>query len=128
MQTLVYPYVLAEAGEAVTGGAPVAPRQITLVYWFASGQPEERFAYGVRAHAEAGGRLRALIDEIAERDIAVWPLTDSDQDCAYCPYGTLCEREGVEGEPPTEWDPEGQESGDPFAIDLDLEQVAEIEF
>jgi predicted RecB family nuclease len=123
MQTMVYRYVLAEAGASVTGGEPVAPRQMALVYWFASGQPPERFAYSAQAHVEGGARLKALVREIATIQAEGWALTTDEQRCRYCAYRTLCGREGLQGgDGPPEVEPADE------ALDLELEQIAEIEF
>jgi RecB family exonuclease len=124
MQTLVYRYVLAEASAQVNDGQPLAPEQVELVYWFA-GHPQqtERFAYGASAHGAAGQRLQSLVSEIASVERGRWPLTSDQNSCRRCPYQTLCGREGrVVGLEI----PEDEVSGE--SLDLDLEQIAEIEF
>ncbi|MBN1640636.1 MAG: PD-(D/E)XK nuclease family protein [Anaerolineae bacterium] len=122
MQTLVYRWVLAEAGASVTGGESIAPRQVSLLYWFAGGRQPERFSYSAAEHAEVGARLAALVREIAALPPTEWPLTDKEAACAYCAYQTLCGREGAQGEDA----PEPARDEDVF--DVDLEQIAEIEF
>jgi hypothetical protein len=124
MQTLVYRYVLTEAGAVVNRGQRLPPEQVGLVYWFA-GRPEqtERFAYDAEAHAAAGRRIRSLVAEIAALDLATWPLTSRRQDCRRCPYQTLCEQEaGLLAQDAIEDELEAE----PW--ELDLEQIAEVEF
>ena len=124
LQTLVYRFVLVEAGEGLNEGEPVAPSQVELIYWFANfpGQTET-FSYSIEEHRLAGERLGALIAEIGETDRAEWPLTAELYRCTYCPYRTLCDREGGET-----GDPDAEIEGEQDPFDVDLEQIAEIEF
>jgi hypothetical protein len=125
-QTLVYRYVLVEAGTHLNGGQPLSPHQVALVYWFAEFPIQvERFQYSGTEHAAARGALADVIAEIDARDLGVWPLTDDLRHCRYCTYLTLCERERVNDE---EEQSEPEPEADPFDFDLDLEQIAEIEF
>jgi hypothetical protein len=125
-QTLVYRYVLTEAGTHLNDGTRIAPGQIELVYWFAAAPKHvERFAYDDAQHAEAGERLRAAICAIAACESEEWPLTQSLRRCQYCVYRTLCEREEM-AEPDGTAEPELED--DPFGFDFDLEQIAEVEF
>ncbi len=124
MQTLVYRYVLVEAGADVNEGQPLAPEQVELVYWFAD-QPQqtERFTYDAAAHAAAGRRLGSLVAEIAAQEMTDWPVTSRAEHCRHCPYQTLCGRgAGIMPEGAIE-----HESGSD-SLEFDLEQIAEIEF
>jgi CRISPR/Cas system-associated exonuclease Cas4 (RecB family) len=124
LQTVVYRYVLVEAGAELNGGEPFAPTQVELIYWFAAfPQQAERFAYDRDQHRAAGEQLCEMIDEIVELDGGEWPLTSDLSRCIYCPFGTLCGREGqVEVAEVEEAEPELD------SFDVDLEQIAEIEF
>ena len=124
-QTLVYRYVLVEAGTQLNGGVPIVPGQIEMIYWFANFPGQiERFSYDDDEHTTTENVLRALIAEIAAQDRETWPLTDEIRRCQYCAYRTLCDREKIsEGERI-----EGEAETEPFDFDLDLEQIAEIEF
>jgi len=125
LQTQVYLYVLAEASPELNDGRRLDEEQVELLYWFAERprQPE-RFTYDARAHARAGERLRAMVAEIAAVEAEEWPLAEDTRHCRFCRYQTLCGRErdpawdGIEAEIEPELDP----------ADLDLEQIAEIEF
>jgi hypothetical protein len=125
-QTLVYPYVLLEAGAHLNGGGTLAPEQIELIYWFAEfpGQVE-RFPYDGERHAAEGEALAHVIAEIEAREQETWSLTEDLRRCRYCTYPTLCERKVLEAET-DEAEPELEV--EPFDFDLDLEQIAEIEF
>ena len=124
LQTQAYLYVLVEASAEVNEGQPLAPEQVELVYWFANHpQQSQRFTYDSAAHTAAGRRLGSLIAGIAAVDAPEWALTSRTEHCRVCPYRTLCEQEGG----PV---PEGAVEPEPEAetLDLDLEQIAEIEF
>jgi len=125
LQTVVYPYVLVEAGAAFNGGQPVQPAQVTLLYWFADAPDDPlALAYDATRHAADHERLTALIGEIERRDEAVWPLADDARACKFCVYRSLCERGRVAGDlDELDEEPETEE-----LLDIDLEQVAEIAF
>ena len=124
-QTRVYRYVLVRAGAQFNHGASWRPDQVELVYWFANhpAQPE-RFPYDDAQYTEDEWTLKATIGEIASRTEQVWTLTEDLKQCRYCTYRTLCERKKVDTEEP-DWERDDEEMLD---LDIDLEQVAEIEF
>ncbi len=123
-QTCVYRYVLARAGAEINDGSPFPPEQIELIYWFANFAPQaERFSYTLQQYRADEALLTAATAEIAARTQDTWPLTEEISRCRYCTYQTLCDREPADeqvGEPDLE-----QDTG---RFDLDLEQIAEIEF
>jgi CRISPR/Cas system-associated exonuclease Cas4 (RecB family) len=130
-QTRVYRYVLVTAGSQVSADVPLAPDRVEVVYWFANypTQPE-RFPYDGAQYAEDEQMLRTTIAEIASRVEEEWTLTDDLKRCRYCAYRTLCDREKVEaGEPDWNLEQETALDADAFdPLDIDLEQIAEIEF
>lgn len=123
LQTLVYPYVLAQAGAHLYGGQAIPPEQIEMVYWFASypDQPEH-FAYDAARFQADGERLAALIGEIQAR--TVFPLTEDNARCTFCVYRSLCRR-GVKAGDVREMDSDGD---DPDDLHFDFDHIAEIEF
>jgi len=129
LQTVVYPYVLVEAGAVFNGGRSIQPEQVTMVYWFAHSPDDPlTLAYDAARHAANHERLVTLIREIAARDdenVQVWPLTDDvDRTCKFCAYRSLCERGSIAGDlDDLEEDWEFEE-----ILDIDLEQIAEIAF
>jgi CRISPR/Cas system-associated exonuclease Cas4 (RecB family) len=124
-QTRVYRYVLVKAGTQLNDQAQWKPDQVELIYWFANhpAQPE-RFPYDDAQYTEDEWALKAIIAEIASRVEKEWPLTEDLKRCRYCAYRTLCDREKVDAEEP-EWEPGDEGELD---LDIDLEQIAEIEF
>lgn len=124
-QTRVYRYVLVRAGAQINGSAQCKPDQVELIYWFANypAQPE-RFPYDDAQFTEDEWALKTIISEVAARNEIEWTLTDDLKQCRYCAYHTLCDREKVDAKEP-EWEPGDEEIPD---LDIDLEQVAEIEF
>lgn len=123
-QTQVYPFVLVEAGTLLNGGEAIAPGQVEFLYWFGKTEPRvEQFSYGEEQHGAAGEALERVVDEILAIDLPEWPLTPDAKRCTYCRYQTLCARQPVEGaEEPFEFEREVD------SFDLDMEQIAEIEF
>jgi RecB family exonuclease len=127
LQTVVYPYVLTRGGSAMNGGKPVDPATVEMIYWFPTfpAQPAT-LSYDDLCYGEDEARLAGLIGEIKDSvETGEWPEGDR---CRWCTYATFCEQtrdaadvadfEGLEGEANDELD----------AFDLDLEQVAEVEF
>lgn len=132
LQSVVYPYVLVEAGVAINGGQPVGPEQVSMIYWFADSPNDPlTLAYDAARHAADRERLLALVGEIEARcdeSLEIWPLTDDiARTCKFCVYRSLCDRGRAAGdlEELGELD-EGPDLED--ILDIDLEQVAEIAF
>ncbi len=127
LQTRVYRYLAVEAGAAFNGGRRPEPEQVEMVYWFAAhGGHTERFAYDSAQHAADRQVLAALAAEIAarrERDEAIWPLTPDREQCRFCSYRSLCER-GVKAGSLENL----EDDVESLDIEIDLEQVAEVEF
>jgi hypothetical protein len=124
LQTRVYRYLAVEAGAAFNGGRRPEPEQVEMVYWFAGhGGHTERFAYDATQHAADDEYLAGLLAEIAGRQEPIWPLTPDRRQCRFCNYRSLCER-GVKAGSLLDLE-DDVESPD---IEIDLEQVAEVEF
>jgi CRISPR/Cas system-associated exonuclease Cas4 (RecB family) len=130
LQTRVYMYLLVRAGSHLNAGRPCPPERVEMVYWF----PEfpdapERFPYDAARFKADSDYLTALTDEVMGRSDEDLPLTDQERRCRYCRYRSLCER-GVEAGAldEAEAEPETEGLGPLSEIDLDIEQIAEIEF
>lgn len=122
LQTRVYRYVLARCGQHLNAGAPVDPEQVQMVYWFAEApQHPESFAYDRIQFDEDEAYLNGLIETI--RRMTDFPLTEEADHCRFCVYRSLCER-GVAAHVAKEEDP----FQDEVDLDLDLDQIAEVEF
>jgi CRISPR/Cas system-associated exonuclease Cas4 (RecB family) len=124
LQTRVYRYLAVEAGAEFNAGQRPEPEQVEMVYWFANdGGATERFPYDAAQHAADRAYLASLIAEITSRDEETWPLTPDARRCCFCNYRSLCER-GVKAGFLGDLD----EDLEPVALEIDLEQVAEVEF
>jgi RecB family exonuclease len=126
MQTRVYPYLLARAGKALTGGGAIQPEAIEMIYWFAAFPDEpERFVYSVAQFEADEARLSGLIRQIRLAQEAEFSLTEDTNLCRFCVYRSLCER-GVRAGARDEVDELAGEVEPRLVIDLD--QIEEIEF
>lgn len=107
LQTMVYPFVLVEAG-AHLFGEPIDPARVTMNYWFANypDQPHV-FHYDEEQHERIRGYLGSLVREVLEADVGlVWPLTVEESRCRFCEYRSLCDRGVVSGVVDSGWDGE----------------------
>jgi len=122
MQTLVYPFVLARAGDWLNGGEPIPPDRIRMIYWFAEDARAEEFSLtGEKLEADAR-RLSSLFQEIAAR--FEFPLTPDERHCKFCVYRSLCER----GETAGRLEEMSDEDELPGEVSLDLDALEEIAF
>ncbi len=115
VQTRVYLYVLASAGHIVTGGAPLDPSRLEMIYWFAPFEEMFRIPYSRRefqAHRQA---LLRLVEEIAASPPEAFVPTENPRECAFCNYRSLCGRQEAPRDPSLNWLDEEID----FALDLD---------
>jgi hypothetical protein len=105
-QTLVYRYVLVEAGHLLNQGQPISPEQVSLVYWHARYPDRSCSLPYSRQEHQAAGRLlteTALrIGALAGQD--QFPQTDNLHECGRCPFSSYCRRRRV-GAPGSESPP-----------------------
>jgi len=96
LQTRVYPYVLVRAGTTLNDGEPLAPEQVTTIYWFAEYPADpEILRYDATQYIEDETYLSELVAQIIDRaasDETVWTLTSDERHCRFCTYRSLCER------------------------------------
>ena len=122
LQTILYRYVLAKAGDHLYGG-PIPPEKIRMIYCFVAQQGERvSINYSAEQLRQDEAYLLKLIDTIdgAEQ----FPLTDKEARCRFCTYRSLCER-GRAG-PLDLLDIEDELEDED--LELDFDQIAEIEF
>ena len=122
LQTILYRYVLAKAGDHLFGG-PIPPEKIRMIYCFVAQQGERvSIDYSAEQLRQDEAYLLKLIDAIdgAEQ----FPLTDNEARCRFCTYRSLCERGGAG--PLDLLDAEDELEDEDFELDFD--QIAEIEF
>ncbi len=128
LQSRVYPFVLVEAGQALSGGGAIHPASVEMIYWFPEApQSPARFVYGDDQYRSDHNYLTRLIEQISGMGDDDFRLTDDVQKCRYCVFRSYCGRGEEAGDlesMPAEW--ELQEGVDD--VTFDFEQISEIEF
>lgn len=126
LQTIVYRYVVAKGATYLNNGKTISPEQIEMVYWYADHAGKTlRFAYS-KAQFEADEvYLLGLVKDIETR--SRFPLTDNEHRCKFCTYRSICER-GREAGSLDEWDAVDYDDASLDNFEIDIEQIAEIEF
>ncbi len=126
MQTIVYRYVLAQAGAHLYAGERIPPERIRMEYVYVASDGERlSFPYSAAQMREDEARLAEMIAAIDRAD--AFPLTDELRRCRFCSYRSLCDRGGagrLEEFDIDQYDDDEEE--ETFALDFD--QIAEIEF
>jgi len=119
-QTRVYRALLARAGSHLYGKVPIPPGQIEMIYWYSDFPTEPaRFPYAATQYDRDWETLAGLIEEIANH--GHFQKTEDEKKCAFCPYRSYCNR-GVKAGISDEM------NDDTAAVELSLEQIAEIEY
>ena len=125
VQTRLYPFLVIEGAAYLNQGQAFAPEQVEMIYWFtADPQNPEHFQYSSENYLSDRQFLIDLIAQVEACSRSFFPLTAEERTCRYCNYRSLCLR----GETAWEGELEESEAQDPFAFDLDFDQIAEIEF
>lgn len=125
MQTIVYRYVLAQAGAHLYAGELIAPERIRMDYvYVAAGGERVSFAYSAAQMRDDETLLAEMIAAIDRADD--FPLTDELRRCRFCSYRSLCDRGGAGRL--EEFDFDEYDDGDDEDIALDFDQIAEMEF
>ena len=123
MQTIVYRYVLAQAGDHLYGER-IPPERIRMDYCYvAQGGERISFEYSAAQMSEDEALLSEMIAAIDRAD--EFPLTDEEKRCRFCSYRSLCDRGGAGLMADFDFDDDDEEE-EMFALDFD--QIAEIEF
>lgn len=128
MQTTVYPFVLALAGDWLNDNRPIPAEQIRMVYWFSEDSTTIEFTFSEAGLREAESRLSQTIADIAER--FEFPLTHREKLCNFCVYRSLCDRGIRAGAEQDRSDEEkmSDEIERASAISFDLDDIEEISF
>jgi hypothetical protein len=132
MQTIIYPFVLAEAsGQLLRGSGQLDASRIQMCYWFTA-QPDspEIFEYSAEQYAADRATLTGLIAEINAR--TSFEKTQDLRHCKYCVYRSLCDRGQQAGDLDelSEFVDLGEtlRAQDIDDLKFDFDQIAEIEF
>ncbi len=121
LQTRIYRFMLVHAGAHLNDGKPLFPEQVEMAYWYADfpAQPA-RFPYSAEQFNRDQDFLAGLVNEISRH--ALFPLTEDEKKCAFCPYRSYCNR-GIAAGSCDEAD-----DSDLSSFDINFEQIAEIEY
>ena len=127
LQTLVYPYLLVQAGAQLNGSQLIEPQHIEMVYWFSNFPTAPmKFIYNREQFTSNEEYISGLIAEIKTLDTGEAPKTENEKRCKFCVYRSLCNR-GIKAGNLDELESEVEEL-DSFDFELDFKQIAEIEF
>ena len=126
-QTRLYQFILANAGNTLTGQERVDPDAIEMRYWFAAFPATPiTLSYDTIALESDKAYFTELIEEIKSKKADSFIRTADEARCRFCVYRAHCDR-GVSG-----GDLEDVEAFDlqPEGLDnlLDFDQIDEIEF
>ncbi len=126
LQTIVYRYVLAQAGAHLYAGEAIPPERIRMEYvYVALGGERVRLEYSAAQMRDDEARLSAMIAAIERAE--AFPLTDDERRCRFCSYRSLCDRGGAGRLEDFDFD-ENEDEDDEAALILDFDQIAEVEF
>ena len=127
MQSIIYPLVLATAGDSLNEGNPIQPSQIEMVYWYAEepGQPIT-LPYSEEQYARDRAYIETTIEELKLLQVEDFTLTEDERRCKYCVYRSLCGRGEEAGSGEYEVVAELLEPAED--IEIDFEQLSEVEF
>jgi hypothetical protein len=128
MQTRVYPYLLAKAGDILNDGSPLEPSNLQMIYWFtADPEKPEFFSYSSSQFDEDQNTIQALMDEILSLEEENFNPTQDERHCRFCVYRSYCDR-GVTAGDLSQLEDDDLLSDDLSGFELDFDQVGEIAF
>jgi RecB family exonuclease len=129
LQTVVYPYLLTQAGAHLNGGKPIPPEAISMVYWFpAFPDKPEVFNYSAKQFAADSVRLEAIAADILSRTTEeAFELTDDLERCLFCAFRSLNGRGAQAGDRLSSALDDDFERAS-FELDLHLDQIGEAGF
>jgi RecB family exonuclease len=135
LQTLVYPFVLVEAGANLPWG-PVRPEQVEMRYWFTAAPASPiSFRYDGAQHDRARQTLHRQIATILsgenEADFPKVEDTPANRKafCSFCVYRSRCNRGTAAGDVGELLDPTDYFSGDVAgSLEFTMDEVEELAF
>jgi len=98
MQTIIYPFILAESLEELFPGNRFDERIINMRYWYVN-YPRiiVEFTHGEKEQIENRKILSELISEIINKEPDDFSKTKDKSLCRFCTYRSLCERGSLAG-------------------------------
>ncbi|MEI8130783.1 MAG: PD-(D/E)XK nuclease family protein [Leptolinea sp.] len=126
IQSLVYPYLVINAGNALNEFKLFKPAQVSMIYWFPA-FPEKSIPLTFdQTWLEAThNQLTRLVSEIKQMNLEIYPLTSNPEKCRFCRYRSLCERGISAGNLDDEEDDIEQSE---TALDINFEEIQGIAF
>lgn len=130
IQSILYPFILANAGEELFPAPKISPKDISMTYWFPENpQNEVHLPYSENLYRKHTQKLSKTLDSIQEifRGNGAWEKTDQLDHCRFCIYRSRCDR----GSHPGNLDQYlGLFDDEPeMGLDeMDLEQIGEIRY
>jgi hypothetical protein len=123
LQTLVYRSLILKAGQPLLRNREIDPEEVTMMYWYTEFPDKPaRFPYSAVQFTRDWDAISSLVDEILQRE--EFPATEDIKKCSYCVYRSYCDR----GKKAGTLDEMDSELNSPSDLDINLEQVAEVEF
>lgn len=123
LQTRVYRYLLAVAGNHLNGGKSFSPESIEMIYWFTDFPSEPAvFHYDESQFKRDQSALEKVVDEI--EGLEKLELTNDEGKCRFCPYRSYCRRGSSAGD----WRDAELEAEAHESFDINFEQIGEIAF
>jgi PD-(D/E)XK nuclease superfamily len=99
IQSRLYPFLLALAGQRLNNGKPFEPEQIEMRYWFPSAPDRpEIIGYTKFQHQENKEFLNGVIREVKNTPDGRFLLATDERKCKYCEYRSLCKRQVTAGD------------------------------
>jgi hypothetical protein len=127
VQTLLYPYLLVQAGAYLSQDGSLLPEKVSMVYWFVAFPDQPECIPYTQAQFQADGSyLRGLMGTLSAIDDDDFHQTSDEKKCAYCVYRSLCDR-GIKAGQLADLEDTDQ-AGDDFGFSIDFDQISEISF
>ncbi len=125
-QSLIYPFVLVEAG---LPSLPVQARNVTMIYWYPifPAHPDV-INYDQKQHQENAVRIKDIFNRIINTADGEFGLTTDEHRCLFCNYRSLCSRGSKAGLLDQMEEDALDLSGIDSLDDLDFNNIPEIHF
>jgi hypothetical protein len=93
VQTILYPYLIYETYREFLPKINLVPEDISMQYWYPAAPNEEYlFKYGKSIHENHHIFLENTLNEICNKNIGEYALTNNKTKCGFCSYRSLCDR------------------------------------
>jgi RecB family exonuclease len=93
-QTILYPYLLIEAGQRLFEIPDLSPADLSMCYFYPlSSSPEVIFPYSDDQHKENSEQIRTWIEQLESMiETDNFPLTGDTARCKLCVFRSICDR------------------------------------